>query len=130
MFRSLILSIAILIYSCSNSNNQNTLVLSYSDFGPQVIASEIIGMEWWQWQSHGESRPTKYDIKVVIYNKIDIANVKKLYPVLEKQNQDYRYLEKYTALKYLDEKIKENTIEKVTNTLIKTRDKIKSTFNE
>lgn len=130
MFRSLILSIAILIYGCSNSNNQNTLVLSYSDFGPQVIASEIIGMEWWQWQSHGESRPTKYDIKVVIYNKIDIANVKKLYPVLEKQNQDYRYLEKYTALKYLDEKIKENTIEQVTNTLIKTRDKIKSTFNE
>ena len=130
MFRSLILSIAILITGCLNSNNQNTLVFRYSDFGPQVIASEIIGMEWWQWQSHGESRPTKYDIKVVVYNKIDIADVKKLYPVIEKQNQDYRYLEKSTALEYLDEKIKENTIELVTNTLITTRDKIKNTLKE
>lgn len=130
MLRSLILSFIILISGCSNSINQNALVLSYSDFGPQVIASEIIGMEWWQWQSHGESRPTKYDIKVVIYNKIDIADIKKLYPVIEKQNQDYRYIEKSTALKYLDEKIKENAIEQVTNTLIATRNKIKSTFNE
>lgn len=129
MFRSLVFTVALLVSGCSNAGNQNTLVLGYSDFGPQVIASEIIGMEWWQWQAHGESRPARYDIKVVVYNNIDLSEVKKAYPVNEKQNQDYRYLGKSAALKYLDEKIKENAIEQVTTTLVATRKRIHSILN-
>jgi hypothetical protein len=42
-------------------------VVPYEAFGPQAIAYKLIGMEWWQWDNHGDSRPRKYPIKVVIY---------------------------------------------------------------
>lgn len=100
------------------------IVLDYEDFGPQAIANEVIGSEWWQWQSHGDSRPAEYDIKVIVYRYVDFDNVKKQYPVDPEQKKDFRYLEYKNALSYLDEKINENVIEQVTKTLQETREKI------
>lgn len=53
--------------------NQQTLtsaspfLLGYDDFEPQIIAHELLGMGWWQWESHDEFRPAQYDIAVVVY---------------------------------------------------------------
>ncbi len=56
MFRSLTLLFCSLIMGYSNDFNEDIVVFNYNDFGAQVIASEVIGMAWWQWQPHGESR--------------------------------------------------------------------------
>jgi hypothetical protein len=110
--------------ACSSDIKEKAVVFNYVDFGPQVIASEVIGMEWWQWQSHGESRPTQYDIKVVVYRDIALNHVKKEYPVVSDGKKDYRYIEYDEALIYLNKKIDENVIEDVTDILKETRKKI------
>jgi len=38
-------------------SRQEVVLLDYNDFGPQIIAQEVISMEWWQWQDHGDSDP-------------------------------------------------------------------------
>jgi hypothetical protein len=130
MFRVLALVFFSLSVACSSDINENIVVFNYKDFGPQVIASEIIGMEWWQWQPHGESRPAQYDVKVVVYRNVTLERVKNIYPVISEQKQDYRYLEYDAALVYLDEKIKENVIEDVTARLKETKKLIVSKLGD
>ena len=109
---------------------QRISVLDYKDFGPQVIASEVIGAEWWQWQSHGDSRPAQYDIKVIVYRDIAFDEVQECYPVDQKNKKDYRYLEYNKALSYLNSKIDDNVIKRVTDTLKDTRKKIDDDLGE
>lgn len=116
--------IAFVLLSCASQSNTNTLVLDYDDFGPQVIAHEIIGMQWWQWQNHGESRPTFYDIKVVVYNNLSLESVKMLYPVNEARREDYRYVSYKTAINYLDAKISDNVMPVVSERLTTTKSRI------
>jgi hypothetical protein len=116
-----LLFISLLLVACVSSSNQHTLIMNYNDFGPQVIASDIIGMEWWQWEVHGESRPTSYPIKVVVYRNISLAAVKKQYPINQQKGKDFRYLEYNKASAYLDEKIEENVVDEVTDRLRETR---------
>src|SRR6267378_3720349 len=79
----------------------NTIVLSYDDFGPQVMSYELIGKEWYQWNSQGPDDPNaRDDIKVVVYRNVSVDEVRRKYPVIEKQ-QDYRYLEYQPALDLL-----------------------------
>ena len=124
MFRLIVPFLFMFFIACTNQVKQNSVMLDYSDFGPQVIASEIIGMEWWQWQSHGESRPMEDIIKVVVYRDISLEKVKALYPVNPEKRKDYRYLEYKKAFDFLEEKIQENVIEKVTNKLKVTKTKL------
>lgn len=130
MFRAIALILVFLMVACSSDTKEKTVVFSYVDFGPQVIASEVIGMEWWQWQSHGESRPTQYDIKIVVYRDMPLSHVKKKYPVVSKEKKDYRYIRYDAALIYLDKKIDENVIEDVTSILKETRKKIVADLGE
>jgi hypothetical protein len=97
------------------------LVLSYSDFGPPVIATEVLGNEWWQWQSHGDSRPRQYTVKVVVYRAGELESAMVLYPVNAELEKDYRYLEYETALSYLNAKIDDDIIESVTQGLKRTK---------
>ncbi|MCF6337688.1 MAG: hypothetical protein L3J84_07010 [Gammaproteobacteria bacterium] len=129
MPRLLIVFSFVLLAACANQVKQNTVVLNYSDFGPQVIASEIIGMEWWQWQSHGESRPAVYDVKVVVFQDIPLKEVKRLYPVNPDRQKDYRYLKYEKALDFLNSKIDDNVLEKVTSVLVETRTKLIGKFD-
>lgn len=103
---------------------ENALVFDYEDFGPQVVASEIVGVEWWQWQTHGDSKPIECDVKVVVYRGIALKAVQEKYPLDSEQNKDYRYLEYEDALAYLDRKIDENVIDAVTDRLKGTRQNI------
>ncbi len=110
---------ALISISCTTVPTQksNTLVLKYEDFGPQVIAHEILGMEWWQWSDHGDSRPKEYNILVVVYRNIDLEVVSKLYPLNMDLNHDYRYLKYADAIHYLKDRISENIEPSVTSRL-------------
>lgn len=114
--------IVLSIIGCSTT--QTTLILDYSDFGPQAAAYELIGYEWWQWDSHGDSRPRHYDIKVVVYRDVPLSEVKRAYPVVKEKEQDYRYVPYGEAIEYLDNLIKENVLPEVTQTLRKTKSTI------
>jgi hypothetical protein len=113
----------------------NILILDYSDFGVQAMAYDLLGYQWYQWDSHGVPDPkTKYTIKVIVYKNIRLDEVRQVYPVSKDIKQDYRYVGYSTALKYLNEKIIEikevtdpggdNLFDKMKTTLQNTKDKI------
>lgn len=78
------------------------------------MAWETIGMDWWQWDNHGDSDPrSRCDIKVVVYRDVPLERVKLMFPVRKEKNQDFRYLEYSKALEYLDKGIKETRDEEV-----------------
>jgi hypothetical protein len=119
------LFLLIFFFACTSAlAKTGTYVLKYEEFGPPVIASDVIGMDWWQWQPHGDSRPRHYEIKVVVYRGLALDRVKVRYPVVPEKNKDYRYIEYVAALAYLDEKIGDDVMEPVTSTLKSTRQKI------
>ena len=121
----LALAFTFLLFACNtNTPSSSILILNYDEFGPQVIAYEIIGMQWWQWQSHGDSRPRKYDIKVAVYKNTNLQTVKEKYPVIPEKEQDYRYLHYDKAMDYLNSIIKEDAIPRVTKKLKETREKL------
>ena len=114
-----------LLTACSGHSQQTVILLDYRDFGPQAIAHEVVGTEWWQWQNHGDPDPAaRYDIKVAVYKDIPLTEVKNKYPVEPEQNKDVRYLEYQQAVGFLDEKIAENVMKSVTERLKATRKKI------
>jgi hypothetical protein len=125
MLRTFLFSLTFfLLCSCAVGSESATALFAYEDFGPPSMSNEIIGMDWWQWQEHGDSRPKTYDIKVVVYRNIGLDAVKKKYPVVPEQLKDYRYAEYSKAVSYLDRLIEENVIESLTVTLKGTREKI------
>lgn len=82
------------------------MLLEYDEFGPQVLAHELIGMEWYQWDTHGyEEEDHEYNIKIVVYKGMDLDTVKKTYPVI-KDKRDYRYVECRKAIRFLEKTIK------------------------
>jgi hypothetical protein len=81
--------------------------MKYSDFGPPSNSYELLGSEWYQWNSQGSDNPDgRDDVKVVIYRNIDLATVKKTYPVFAGKS-DYRYLEYSVAMAFLAKRIEE-----------------------
>lgn len=84
------------------------LALEYRDFRPQAAAHELIGFEWYQWNSHGSSRPSETDdVKVVVYRNTSLDDVRRQYPVIH-ERQDYRYVRYDDALAYCDRLVGEH----------------------
>lgn len=77
------------------------VILPYSAFGPQVAAYELIGMEWWQWDSHGGADDRDYPIKVVVYWDQNREVTAMRYPVDQAKLQDFRYVEYSKAIEHL-----------------------------
>jgi len=97
---------ALLLWLTACAHTQpEPLVLPYHAFGPQVMAYETLGFEWWQWQPHGDSRPRPYDIHVIVYRGSPEAEIAKRYPVEPAKEIDYRYISYEKALEYLDANI-------------------------
>jgi len=82
-------------------------ILPYSAFGPQAAAYELIGMEWWQWDSHGDGTDREYPIKVVVFWNQTQRETAKNHPVDESKPQDFRYVEYSKAVEYLERIIRE-----------------------
>jgi hypothetical protein len=102
--------------------SRNMMVLQYHDFGPQAAAYQAIGMEWWQWDNHGDPDPNfQYDVKVVVYRDIPLSQVREAYPVVKSKQQDFRYLAYTDAMAYLNTTIQEDAMAEVTQRLKLTR---------
>ena len=83
-------------------------IFHYDDFGPQVAVYELIGFQWWQWESHGDPNPSsKPDIRVIVYWDEALDDIKIQYPVDQRKQLDYRYLEYDKAIKHLENLIQE-----------------------
>jgi hypothetical protein len=81
--------------------------MRYSDFGPPSSSYELLGAEWYQWNSQGPDDPNGADdVKIVIYRNVDLPTVKKTYPVF-KGKSDYRYVEYSEAMDFLEKRIEE-----------------------
>ena len=119
---------AFLLVACAHAEVKSMVVLDYNDFGPQAAAYELLGMEWWQWQSHGESRPQAYNIKVVVYKDVTLDSVKQKYPVVQEQLKDYRYISYNDAIQYLDDIIQENLMPELTTKLKQTKQTLLKEF--
>jgi hypothetical protein len=82
-------------------------ILPYSAFGPQVAAYELIGMEWWQWDSHGDDTAHDYPIKVVVFWNQTKEETAKRHPVDQAKQQDFRYVEYSKAIAHMKKIIKD-----------------------
>lgn len=89
------------------SRPPHTLVLAYHDFGPQVLAAELLGMEWWQWEGGGSwELDDAFDVRVVVYRGMTLAEVQVEYPTVVGE-ADYRYVSYDEAVVYLDRSLAE-----------------------
>jgi hypothetical protein len=107
--------------ACATRAEAVSTVLPYGSFGPQAMSYEVLGFEWWQWQPHGDSRPRKYDVRVVVYCNASTDAVARLYPVDRKAERDYRYITYDRALSFLDENIQQDVDPALTDELRATR---------
>lgn len=88
---------------------KQTVVFRYADFGPQAIAYELIGFNWYQWDCSGcGNLREQHDIRIVVYHNINLAKVKELYPIIIGKT-DYRYVEYNESISFLNKKIVEFT---------------------
>lgn len=83
----------------------NVVILEYDDFGTNLIAHELIGMDWWQWDNHGDDE-RKANIKIIVYADTKKADVAKVF-VSKKYIVDYRYVSLEKATAYFRKWIKE-----------------------
>ena len=93
-----------IVVSCNSEGNdqKKLLLLDYDAFGPQVMAWELIGYDWYQWESHGDStgNEPEPEIIVVVYRDVALEVVMKRYPVITGE-KDYRYVEYSRAIAHL-----------------------------
>ena len=99
--------IALLLALGGSAARAGEVILPYSAFGPQVAAHELIGVEWWQWDSHGDSKPRDYPIKVVVFWDQTREVTAKKHPVDKAKLQDFRYVEYSKAVEHMERTIKE-----------------------
>jgi len=84
------------------------LVLPYSAFGPPAMSHELIGTEWWQWDSHGDDDPrSSPPVKVVVYWDQSLDKTKEKYPVDRGKELDFRYVEYAAAVSYFEKALME-----------------------
>ena len=83
------------------------VIFPYSAFGPQAAAYKVIGMEWGQWDSHGDSRPRDYPIKIVVFWDQTREDTKKRHPVDREKLKDFRYVEYSKAITHMERIIQE-----------------------
>jgi len=101
-----LLSALILMLAASHVR-ADELMLPYAAFGPQAIAYQLIGMEWWQWDSHGDEHDHEYPIQVVVFWNQTREETAKRHPVDQAKLRDFRYVEYSKAVEHLEETIKE-----------------------
>ena len=119
-FRRLLLMVCVLLFGAFSSTISASQLwfFDYRDFGPQVAAHKLLGMEWWQWDNHGAS-DTKaiYPIKIIVYQGHSKEAVAKRFPVNPAAKLDYRYVHHQQATDYLKKQIAENVLPEVTRKL-------------
>ncbi|HSP62367.1 MAG TPA: hypothetical protein VLQ90_05225 [Pyrinomonadaceae bacterium] len=71
------------------------------------MSGELVGEPWNQWQAGpSDLAEDNVDINVVIYRGLDLAEVKRRYPVVRGKS-DYRYAEYARAIEFFEKSIRE-----------------------
>jgi hypothetical protein len=82
-------------------------VLRYDDFGPQAMAGQLLGADWWSWEPGGSFEPgDAFDVRVVVYRDRPPAEVVARYPTIRGES-DHRLVERAAALRFLDVQLAE-----------------------
>lgn len=120
------LLIAALMFSagCASRLSKSTIVLEYSDFGPQAMAYRIIGRKRMPWAPELPVVIGEHKILVVVYRGINKSDVEEAFVADKDNNVDYRYVAYADAVRYLDTQIAQNILRKVTLKLEATRTKL------
>lgn len=85
----------------------HALVLRYDDFGPQAMAGQLLGADWWSWEPGGSFEPgDAFDVRVVVYRDRPPAEVVARYPTIRGES-DHRLVERAAALRFLDVQLAE-----------------------
>ena len=121
----LLLFACLLLASCASRLSRSTIVFQYADFGPQPMAYKVLGPKNYQWDPHTPILFGDEPVRVVVYRNIDLAKVKEHYPVDPDRHIDHRYISYADAMDYLEEKIRQNLLGRVTKRLEATRDQIR-----
>lgn len=115
-----------LLSSCASRISRTTVVFDYADFGPQAMAYKVIGPKNHQWDPQVPIPFGAEGVRVVVYRNIDLEIVKQHFPVDPQRHQDYRYLTYGEAMDYLDARIRQNLLKRITLRLEETRDAIRA----
>jgi hypothetical protein len=85
-----------------------SVLLCYDDFGPQALASELLGMQWWSFKNGGSWAPNdSFDIRVVVYRTGARDRVRAVFRTDAKRSLDYRLVPYAKAIGWLDARIAE-----------------------
>lgn len=122
----LILIMCLGLASCASRISRTTLVFDYADFGPQAMAYRVIGPKNHQWDPQTPIPFGAEGVRVVVYRDIGLEEVQQHFPVDPSRHQDYRYLAYADAMDYLDARIRQNLLKRITLRLEQTRDAIRS----
>jgi hypothetical protein len=121
----LLLFACLLLASCASRLSRSTIVFQYADFGPQPMAYKVLGSKNYQWDPLTPIPFGDEPVRVVVYRNIDLAKVKEHYPVDPDRHINHRYISYADAMDYLEEKIRQNLLGRVTKRLEATRDQIR-----
>lgn len=131
------MTLSIVLSSCSQTARYHQYIhLTYSDFGPPSLAHPLIGLDYWQWDNHGDSRPKEYPIAVIVYRGVGLDQIKERFPVDRHKEKDYRYVAYPKAVTFLTDAIEKLQSDKdyaspqLLNTLIATRARIQSALGD
>ena len=100
----IVLSVVLCFSGCSD--RRQVVVLSYSDFGPQVVAVDLLGPEWNPWDAHGDQLDPDVPIVVVVFDGISLEEARRQYPTVEGQS-DFRWIPKRQAVEWLHARLLE-----------------------
>lgn len=122
----LLLTLCLTLASCASRISRSTLVFDYADFGPQAMAYRVIGPKNHQWDPQAPIPFGAEGVRVVVYRNIGLEEVQQQFPVDPERHQDYRYLAYADAMNYLEARIRQNLLKRITLRLERTRDSIRN----
>lgn len=120
-----LLLICLLLEGCASRLSRSTVVLTYADFGPQPMAYRVLGPKNYQWDPQTPIPFGDEPVRVVVFRNMDLEEVQQRYPVEQNRHLDYRYVTYADAMDYLDQKIRQNLLQRITVRLEATRDRIR-----
>lgn len=109
---------------CASRVSKTTVVLGYTDFGPQAMAYQVIGRKRLPWAPNTPLTPGDGGIFIVVFRGIEKARVIEAYPDNPDNNLDYRYVAYTDAISYLDKNIAQDILSNVTKRLETSRQTI------
>lgn len=93
--------------SAPPSEKGRVVLFRYEDFGPQAMAGQLIGSQWWSWEAGGSFEPCdEFDVRVVAFDARAAQQAKQRYPTVRGES-DYRLVERNEAIRFLDAQLAE-----------------------